>query len=489
MTAGYIGFAASTLVADDAYSVRLLAELMQRLGAAECLQWRLRRQPMGVEDWRGDRRRGHGLDVRDLRATRHARRPAREYGQLLGMLYHGCDDVADVRGTVALGGGSEKDIIDGILTLPAAIAIRDPGHRDLFRTPAHGEDLPAIADRLAGRAARGGGAARPAGRGGDSRGRAAGARPGPAPRPDPAHPRALGDLTVPSGSRRRDRRRRRPGREHARLGSRARGRTRRPVERARFPREKVCGDYVEPRGLASSARWAASSASRQRDPLPITDSAMFVDGEAATAGGSPSTASTRELPPHGYIVPRDGARRRDARRGPIGRRDRPRGDGRSAGSGSMARASRSRPAAGPDGPATGRQICRRRRRGELDRAGAAGSSSTTSATSRSPSARTPRAGRRRRRGGVLLRRALFPGYGWVFPMSGRPRQRRRRHPRRDAARLGRRRSRSSSPTSSSASAPSRPTPASSSPARRSAASSRPTAAPGREPLRRRRAHR
>ena len=41
------------------------------------------------------------------------------------MLYHGCDDVADVRGTTALGGGSEKDIIDGILTLPAAIAIRD----------------------------------------------------------------------------------------------------------------------------------------------------------------------------------------------------------------------------------------------------------------------------------------------------------------------------------------------------------------------------
>ena len=34
------------------YSVRLLAELMQRLGAAECLQWRVRRQPLGVEDWR-----------------------------------------------------------------------------------------------------------------------------------------------------------------------------------------------------------------------------------------------------------------------------------------------------------------------------------------------------------------------------------------------------------------------------------------------------
>ena len=49
------------------------------------------------------------------------------------MLYHGCDDVADVRGTTALGGGSEKDIVDGILTLPAAVALRDPETAALFR--------------------------------------------------------------------------------------------------------------------------------------------------------------------------------------------------------------------------------------------------------------------------------------------------------------------------------------------------------------------
>jgi geranylgeranyl diphosphate synthase type I len=55
------------------------------------------------------------------------------YGLLLGTLYHGCDDVADVRGTTALGGGSEKDIIDGILTLPAAIAMRDPATALLLR--------------------------------------------------------------------------------------------------------------------------------------------------------------------------------------------------------------------------------------------------------------------------------------------------------------------------------------------------------------------
>ena len=26
--------------------------LLKRLGVAECMQWRLRRQPLGVEDWR-----------------------------------------------------------------------------------------------------------------------------------------------------------------------------------------------------------------------------------------------------------------------------------------------------------------------------------------------------------------------------------------------------------------------------------------------------
>ena len=143
MTAGYMSHAATALVADDAYAVRLVSELMQRLGSAECFQWRIRRQPMGVEDWRAVAGADTGtmfeicarLGTRDGRLAR--------YGLLLGMLYHGCDDVADVRGTVALGGGSEKDIIDGILTLPAAIATRDPEAAALFRTagPANADEI------------------------------------------------------------------------------------------------------------------------------------------------------------------------------------------------------------------------------------------------------------------------------------------------------------------------------------------------------------
>ncbi len=56
----------------------------------------------------------------------------RRFGGLLGLLYHGCDDVGDVRGAAALGGGGEADVRDGILTLPAALAIRDPAIGALF---------------------------------------------------------------------------------------------------------------------------------------------------------------------------------------------------------------------------------------------------------------------------------------------------------------------------------------------------------------------
>ena len=56
----------------------------------------------------------------------------RSYGRLLGILYHGCDDVADQRGVKGLGGGGDEDIRDGILTLPAALAIRHPEVRSQF---------------------------------------------------------------------------------------------------------------------------------------------------------------------------------------------------------------------------------------------------------------------------------------------------------------------------------------------------------------------
>src|SRR5262249_49440942 len=64
-----------------------------------------------------------------------------------GTLYHGCDDVADVRGTAALGGGIHKDILDRILTLPAAIAIRDPEAAVMFERQ-DADAVPLLTDKL-----------------------------------------------------------------------------------------------------------------------------------------------------------------------------------------------------------------------------------------------------------------------------------------------------------------------------------------------------
>jgi geranylgeranyl diphosphate synthase, type I len=138
MTAGYIMAGGFAMVAGDDYATRLLAELMQRLGVAECVQWRLRRRPLTVSDWRAiaGEDTGSMFEVCARLGTRDSR--LRQYGRLLGILYHGCDDVADARGASALGGGGDEDIRDGILTLPAALALRDPRVAALFRAPANG---------------------------------------------------------------------------------------------------------------------------------------------------------------------------------------------------------------------------------------------------------------------------------------------------------------------------------------------------------------
>jgi geranylgeranyl pyrophosphate synthase len=132
MASGYLVADAFDAFADDPFAVRHLAELLRRLGAAECLQWRLRRRPLGVEDWRriAGEDTGSMFEICAVLGARSQR--LRRYGHLLGVLYHGCDDVGDQRGLEALGGGGEEDLRDGILTLPAALAIRDAGIRELF---------------------------------------------------------------------------------------------------------------------------------------------------------------------------------------------------------------------------------------------------------------------------------------------------------------------------------------------------------------------
>jgi geranylgeranyl pyrophosphate synthase len=132
MASGYLVADAFAAVSDDPFAIHAVAELIRRLGSAECMQWRMRRQPLGVEDWYriASEDTGSMFEICAVLGTRSER--LRQYGHFLGVLYHGCDDVGDQRGLVALGGGGEEDIRDGILTLPAALAIRDPATRTLF---------------------------------------------------------------------------------------------------------------------------------------------------------------------------------------------------------------------------------------------------------------------------------------------------------------------------------------------------------------------
>jgi geranylgeranyl pyrophosphate synthase len=132
MGSGYLVADAFEAVAEDPFAARHLAELLRRLAAAECLQWRLRRQPLGTEDWRRIAGEDTGSMFEICAVLGGRSQQLRRYGHLLGVLYHGCDDVADLRGAEGLGGGGDEDIRDGILTLPAAIAIRDPRIRALF---------------------------------------------------------------------------------------------------------------------------------------------------------------------------------------------------------------------------------------------------------------------------------------------------------------------------------------------------------------------
>ncbi|WP_309604882.1 polyprenyl synthetase family protein [Phenylobacterium sp.] len=135
MASGYIAADGYTLSADDPYDVRLFSDLLKRLGVAECAQWRLRRQPLGLEDWQeiASEDTGSMFETCACLATRDER--LRKFGHLLGVLYHGCDDVGDVKGLESLGGGGEEDLRDGILTLPASLAIRDPAISALFCKP------------------------------------------------------------------------------------------------------------------------------------------------------------------------------------------------------------------------------------------------------------------------------------------------------------------------------------------------------------------
>jgi flavin-dependent dehydrogenase len=77
------------------------------------------------------------------------------------------------------------------------------------------------------------------------------------------------------------------------------------LDRALFPREKVCGDFVEPRGLRLFQTMGCLGALEAGDPLAITHVNLFLDGRSAYREHIPFYEGQKELPQHGYIIPRD----------------------------------------------------------------------------------------------------------------------------------------------------------------------------------------
>jgi menaquinone-9 beta-reductase len=76
------------------------------------------------------------------------------------------------------------------------------------------------------------------------------------------------------------------------------------VERATFPREKVCGDFVEPAGLRILEAIGCRKAVEASSPLPITSTRVYFGPRLGFRDAVPYYQPEHGLPPHGYVVPR-----------------------------------------------------------------------------------------------------------------------------------------------------------------------------------------
>ncbi|HEY4428974.1 MAG TPA: NAD(P)/FAD-dependent oxidoreductase [Solirubrobacteraceae bacterium] len=77
------------------------------------------------------------------------------------------------------------------------------------------------------------------------------------------------------------------------------------LERASFPREKVCGDYVDPRGLRILGAMGALEALERHKRVKVTSMATFVDWEQRFSGPIPVYSKVDNLPPYGYTIQRE----------------------------------------------------------------------------------------------------------------------------------------------------------------------------------------
>ena len=85
MVSGYIVADGYAQLGDDLHAIGLFSELLKRLGVAECMQWRLRRQPLGVEDWRRIAGEDTGSMFESLRVPWRPQLPAAQVRRTAGV--------------------------------------------------------------------------------------------------------------------------------------------------------------------------------------------------------------------------------------------------------------------------------------------------------------------------------------------------------------------------------------------------------------------
>jgi menaquinone-9 beta-reductase len=77
------------------------------------------------------------------------------------------------------------------------------------------------------------------------------------------------------------------------------------LERTRFPREKVCGDYVDPRGLRVLDAMGCLEELERAGAHPISRTATHVDWRREFSGPVPFYGERDGLPAHGCTIPRE----------------------------------------------------------------------------------------------------------------------------------------------------------------------------------------
>jgi geranylgeranyl reductase family protein len=73
------------------------------------------------------------------------------------------------------------------------------------------------------------------------------------------------------------------------------------LERAEFPRDKICGDFVSPKGLALIDALGCLAAVERCGAPPITHATFIIDGERVAGGAVPQVGN---WPAFGHAVPR-----------------------------------------------------------------------------------------------------------------------------------------------------------------------------------------